>query len=251
MLDLRDLQILFWQAIAAEPAPCGSRPVPAELLRDVLPGPRLAPAERLNVYAGMYFWRLHEVLREDFARVAAVAGTEVFERLVSGYLARHPSSHPSVRELGREFAAFLSERADPALPAFLPDLARLEWARVEVFDAPDATALRAADLAGVAAEDWPELRLAAVPALEVVDAAWPVHRIWSGDDASAPEPTTVRVWRDGFLVFHASMDAREAAAVKRLAAGTTFGEVCELCETPEQASALLARWLEDGLLCRL
>jgi hypothetical protein len=56
-------------------------------------------------------------------------------------------------------------------------------------------------------------------------------------------------------VFHRRMDATEAAALCRIAAGTTFAELCEWlsehAETDDAASEalrLLARWIDDGLL---
>jgi hypothetical protein len=63
------------------------------------------------------------------------------------------------------------------------------------------------------------------------------------------------VWREGFTVFHTSIDAPEEAALARLAGGATFAEVCELFaqsasleDAAREAGALLARWLEDGIL---
>jgi len=252
MPDLRELQALVWQAIAAAPGPCGGPEPPAALVDAVLPGPRLAPAARVAIYSGMYFWRLFEVLKNDFPRVAARAG-DAFEALVAGYLARHPSMSPSVRDLGRRFPGWLADAARDGLPPWLADLARLEWARVEAFDAPDAEPLRAGDVAGLPAEEWPGLRLGLVPAALRVDAAWPVHRLWDADGPAdvAPAATALRVWRQGFAVYHASMDALEAAAFDRVAAGATFAEVCECCATADEAVALLARWLEDGLVSRL
>jgi hypothetical protein len=50
------------------------------------------------------------------------------------------------------------------------------------------------------------------------------------------------------------MDPHEAAAVTRLLAGSTFGEICQVFDDldkqqgAEQAGALLLRWLEDGII---
>lgn len=253
---LPELQRLFFERIAGGPS------APA-LLDVVEPSASLTPDGRLGVYADAYFWRLHGVLREDYPKVAAAVGDAAFERLARDYLATHPSTQPSARHFGRRFADFLGGRADvPAfvpdhLPDHLPDLARLEWARVDAFDAPDAPALTMTDLRAVAPEDWPALRFAATPSLVVVRSPWPVHTAWSAPGRAPldPAPTAVRVWRTvGWRVLHGPMDAAEDAALASLLAGEPFAVLCEAFATlpsedaARETAALLARWVEDGLL---
>src|SRR5712691_3043741 len=105
--SLRDLQRRFWRSLAEEP---GGRAVAGDLAELIRPSATLDAGARVAVYADAYFWRLRDVLREDFPRVAALLGP-CFEETCRGYLRAHPSEHPSVRHLGRHFAAFL-EGAD-------------------------------------------------------------------------------------------------------------------------------------------
>ena len=243
--SLRELQGAFWRSIAREP---GAARVPDRLLLETVPPtPTLAPAERVHVYAGMYLWRLVDALREDFPKLATVLGDDGFADLVRDYVAAHPSTEPSIRHLGRALPAFLAGYQ----PAYLADLARLEWTRLEVFDAPDATPLTAADLRRIAPEDWPGLRFTLVPACARLVTRWPVHQLW--DDAAAllaPARTALRVWREGFLVYHTAMDPAEEAALERLVAGEPFAAVCEGFDDPAEAGALLLRWIEDGIVAR-
>jgi hypothetical protein len=220
----------------------------------------LGPAERLDIYAGMYRTRLINVLREDFPRTLAVVGDDTFATLACRYLVRCPSTSASVRHVGHRFADFLA--TEQATPAFLADLARLEWARVEVFDAADAAPLRLSDLQSVPANAWPALRFHLIPACVVVESAWPVHRIWA--DAGMPlasgpelEPTTVRVWREDWSVSHAAMGVAERQAFRALERGESFAGICAAVESDLGSSAavrevggILMRWLEDGLLTR-
>jgi len=250
---LRELQQLFWRSLAGGP---GGRSRAPGLIELVEPSAALDASARLGVYVDAYFGRLRDVLREDFPRVAALLGP-CFEDTARAYLEAHPSEHPSVRHLGRQFAAFLERRSD--VPPYLGSLAQLEWARIEVFDAPDAASLDAGALREVPAEDWPGLRFVPIPALALVRACWPVHEIWGGADpaAFAPAPTVLRVWRAAdYAVFHAPMDAHAIDALGRLIAGQPFAAVCEAfadlppVDAAHAASALLLRWLEDGILAR-
>ncbi len=252
--SLRELQRLFWHSIADDPG----EPVLAPGLVEVVePSSTLDADARLRVYAEAYFWRLRDVLAEDFPQAARLLGPDRFEDVVRDYLKRHPSEDPSVRHLGRDMAAFFHRRA--GLPRYLGDLARLEWARLEVFDAPDTEPLTAGGLRRVAPEDWPQLRFLPSPALAVIRAGWRVHEIWAGADpaAIAAAPTVLRVWRaEDYTVFHAPMDARATEALDRLIAGEPFAAICGAFadlvphEAAREATALLARWIEDGIIAR-
>ncbi len=202
--------------------------------------------------------RLRDVLREDFCRVAALLGADQFDQVVANYLEEFPSQQPSVRHLGRGLAEFLWRRED--MPRCVADLAELEWARVEVFDAPDAESATIEDLVSVFADEWPVLRFRAIPAMQTLRAQYPLHQLWSGDESlevSAAE-TSLRVWRkNNYEVLHAPMDERESAALHKMISGEPFAAICgtfaDLPETQaaQETSGLLARWIADGIIRRV
>jgi hypothetical protein len=168
-----------------------------------------------------------------------------------------------VRYVGDRFSDFVDvERAGPP---FLADLARLEWARGAVFDAPDACPLRLADLQAIPAAEWPDLELRAIPACRILECAWPAHEIWAAAGGPAsdeppawePRPVTLRVWREEFEVSHAAVGAVERRLLPRLERGAPLAELCTTLADelePEAAArevgGLLMRWLEDGVLER-
>jgi hypothetical protein len=177
---------------------------------------------------------------------------------VRDYLARHPSEHPSVRHLGRHLAAFVATHPTATASPWLADLARLERARVDAFDAPDAVPVRATDLAAVAPDAWADLRFEPIAALDVLRTRWPVHEAWAGPGrAPTARDTVLRVWRQDFAVFHAAIDPVDDAAFAALRDGAPFGAVCEIVAdhvpaeaAAAEAGALLARWIENGLVAR-
>ncbi len=262
MLPLRELQLRFLAALTpggpGNPASGGGDPT----LLDLVNGAgALGPAERLGIYADMYRSRLVDVLREDFPRTAAILGDEAFWAAAGRYLARHPSTHPSVRYVGRRFADFLA--AEPDAPPFLGDLARLEWARVEVFDAADGEPLRLSDLADLSPEQWPTLRFRPIPASRIVEAAWPVHAIWAQaeerdpTEVPAPAPSVIRVWREGWSVSHAAAGATERRLLPLLERAEPFAALCAAFGEEQdsevaarEVGGLLMRWIEDGFLAR-
>lgn len=257
-MRLADLQARVLEALAAGAPGAGAAvPYDAALLARIRPDGPLDPAGRLDVYAGMYQTRLRDALREDYPRVEAALGDRPFTALVRRYVARHPSTRPSLRDLGRSLAAFLE--ADRPEAPWLADLARLEWARVEVFDAADAPPLTLDALRAVSAGNWPELRLVPVPSYRRLESPWPVHALWATPRRKPRRrATTIRVWREGFEVCHAAVGALERAALPLLEQGEPFARLCEAAEAALPAGggtaeigALLLRWVADGLLRRI
>ena len=264
MLNLRDLQSRFFYSIArpmrsSEEGWQGFDPL---LLQTIRTRGKLGPHERLDIYAQMYCARLLDALQEDFPRVTAILGEENFRELGRAYVRQFPSSHPSLRHLGAHFAEFLTTQpASSSLP-FLGDLARLEWTRLEVFDAPDAELLRLEDLQVVPADAWATVRFRLIPALRMLSCGWPVQQIWKDEgftlrETLPPMSTVLRVWRQDFAVYQASMDAVEQAALTTTQAGESFAAVCAAIEplvTTDEVSttvgSLLLRWIEDGILAR-
>jgi len=257
---LHELQGAFWRHLAARPGD-ELRPLPPELAAYLVGTDELAADARLAIYARMYFWRLVDVLRDDHPRTASVLGEEAFRAAVRRYLERHPSEDPSVARVGHAFADFLARRLPAVAPPWAADLARLEWARREAFDAPDAAPLGLDALRTLAPEAWPGTRFGVVPALVRVVAGWPVQQAWAAaDDVTVELPaarTVLRVWRSGFSVYHAPMAAREEAALGSLLAGEPFAAVCEAFadlpagQAAAEAAALLVSWVEDGMVCSL
>jgi len=253
--SLHEVQRLFWESVAVQPGRDSIAPAFVRLVRGCDDSDRKT---RIRVYSDAYYLRLRDVLREDFPRVAALLGPERFEDAARGYLEVFPSKQPSVRHLGRALAEFLRRRED--IPKCLADLAQLEWARVEVFDAPDAESATIGDFVSVPPDAWPALRFSTIPALQTLRAQYPVHQLWSGYESLdvAAANTSIRVWRaNDCRVFHAPMDERESVALRKMISGEPFAAICETfadlpaAEAAEEATALLARWIEDGIIRRV
>ncbi|HEV2169709.1 MAG TPA: DNA-binding domain-containing protein, partial [Candidatus Binatus sp.] len=111
-MELRNIESLLYRLITApEGVRDGlgrERRLPAGGLGAIIDGDdRLDAVDRLDIYANMYFYRLLDVLREDFPATAAVVGTDLFHNLVTGYLLEHPPTEPSIAYAGRYLAKHL------------------------------------------------------------------------------------------------------------------------------------------------
>src|ERR1700720_2659506 len=110
----------------------------------VLGDERLSAEDRVDIYANMYFYRLLDVLKEDFPAMLRVLGDDNFHNLATGYLLEYPPTEPSVLHCGRHLAAYLHNHPLSKDAPYLTHLAALERAVVEVFHGPDAPVLESA-----------------------------------------------------------------------------------------------------------
>ena len=276
-VPLREMQNLFWRLIAA---PEGVAQGAVDLVRDgelasedlrpyVSDDERLSAVEHLNIYADMYFYRLRDCLSEDFPNLARRLGAARWNNLVTDYLLIHPPSHFSLRELGRALPDFVSGHALGSELSCLGDLARLEWARVDVFDESDVAPLTRENLLAAEFGD-PEARsLGLVPASRLLGLDRSVLPCWKQLDELEEVPSemdaagdvgVVLVWRKGFAIWHRSVEPDEARCLDALADGTAtlprLGELLldarpegsdpERCA--ERLAMLLQGWLAEELI---
>jgi hypothetical protein len=230
--------------------------------------PRLGAVERLEIYAHAWFARLHEALGQDYEALAELVGPDGFHDLVKAYGIAHPSRHPSLRWAGAHLADYLEGdgAAEPfrARWPWAADLARLEWAISEAFDAADVALLTRADLAVRPAGAWADLALRLAPATRLVRVAWPVGEVRAqaagarcAARPAAPRASVLCVWRRDEEVHFRGLHALEAELLARVGKGDSFGALCERAagalgagDAPGRMAALLAGWVDAGLLAR-
>ena len=191
-----------------------------------LPSRELSSEERVGVYAGMYFSRLIEVLEEEFPALVHLLGHERAHALFHDYAVAHPSRHYSLNVLGKELEAYLRDEAEELEPrTFAVELARLERAIQDVFDAPECASITAAAITSVPPDRWAAARLVPVPAFALFALEYPVNAWYQAfkNDAPLPvpepSPSYVAVYRQDGRVWRMDLSRAQHALLAALAAG--------------------------------
>lgn len=233
------IQRWMYGAITSE-----ERPAEADVLE------RLTESERIDIYRGMYEIRVLEALEADYPAVAAFAGAHLFAHLAHDYAIVYPSRSYTMNRLGDHFPSFVRESAVEH-GRFLHDLARLELAMTEVFDEVEVPPISHDAIGAIT----PDSRLRLIPALRLLDLAYPVNeafQAWRDEDPLVvPEPrrTWLAVHRRDYSVMRMPLDGQGLAFLEELAAGATLGEACErLLPTQEQLFAWFRDWSAAGLI---
>ncbi len=265
---LKSIQSLLYRLITA-PSGVGEglaaeRGLPAGGLESVIRGDdRLSAQDRVDIYANMYFYRLLEVMKEDYSATAEVLGEVNFHNLITGYLLEYPPTEPSVMWAGRHLADFLRDHPLSEEFPFVADLATLERATIDVFCAADAPVLEAAEMNSIPARRWAAVRMRRVPASAILQVQWKVADVLRAVEEKRrwTQPSRVSnrilVWRRHSRVSYREIGSGEAEALTALDRSRAFAEVCEMLarDLPDNTAAgeisrLLAQWLADGLIMR-
>src|SRR5262249_25462258 len=114
--------------------------------RWILPSKTLEPAERINIYREMYGARLGEALATDYEYMQRYLGQWQFQELAERYIKAYPSRSYTLNRLGDHFPQFIKEAPGIRPRGFLYDLARMELAMTEAFDAEESTVFTAKDV---------------------------------------------------------------------------------------------------------
>jgi hypothetical protein len=251
--------------VAAKPARRLLPHAAARLDTVVLPSKSLSSVERLDIYAHMYYARLLEILTEEFPVTRHALGDRVFERACRGYLQRHPSKHRTLNHLSRKFPAFLARHLAPGnRRAFAVDIARIERAIEDVFDAPRAEPLKADEFAAIGADEWHRVRLCLNPALVLLKLRFPANDYMNAVRGSGkprmprPRATVAIVYRRDFQVYRRDQAPGQFRLLAALARGRTLEQAVRSSVEnrgggADRLAATLGGWFRDwaaaGIFC--
>ena len=235
----------------------------------IKPGPHHDSFERLEIYNRQYWFRVLECLADDYPGVRAVIGPTRFRNLATAYLATHPSSRFTLRDLGQHFPGFIMAEPRWTAPrtAVAADMARLEWSHIAAFDNEAKPPLTQADLS---CRDPAKIRLRLQPHLTLLQLGWPLdeylialseHTRLRGEASHAiadadrkltsrkiplPRPLTVRlaVHRHQNIVYYKRLTAEQFKLLTLLRDGRTLGRALQMV-APDEQTAETTEWFKD------
>jgi len=223
MGTLRELQAAIGSAMLGGDAGAAAREIEPD---------GLAPDARLEIYRHHVLTTLTSALEATFPVICRLVDRRFFAYAADTFVRAHPPTGPCLFEYGDSFPDFLAAFPPCRDLAYLPDVARLEWAMSAALHAPDADAMDPASLTDLAAEDMRRLTFAVDPSVSFLDSPWPVDRIWRAtqdEDGASNDPVDLAsggVWlevrRAGDVATVRSLAAADHALRTALARGGTL-----------------------------
>lgn len=139
---------------------------------------KLSAAERLAIYRNNTFSNLRGALQAIYPVIHKLVGDDFFHHTANEFIRAAPSVSGDLHDYGEPFADFLRDFEPAKNLAYLPDVAKLEWACQRVFHAADHAGLDVQKLDAIAPEQYGELRFDLHPATVLLTSPYPTLKIW-------------------------------------------------------------------------
>lgn len=256
------------------------RPMTEVAASFVAPNSRLTAFERLEIYNRQYWYRVLGALAEDFPALRAVVGERRFEALSIAYLSEHPSRSFTLRNLGSKLPEWITAHPEHTgrRRRLAVDLAGMEWAFVEAFDAAELAPLTQRQIAALQGES----RLALQPCLRLIALSYPADELVlelhrrekrqtseagvahdnSGADVAIPKLRPRQTWlavhRVDLSVYYRRIAREEFQTLAALRDGRALGDAVESGflgsripqrQRPERVQEWFGSWAELGWIC--
>ena len=127
------------------------------------------------LYRGLIRNNFVQVLRITYPALHRLVGDRYFGVLARGYIKKYPSTGGDLFPYGRQLPAWLQHIEAPPL---LVELARLEWACHEVYQAADSSPLAPEQLQAMVSEDPSRVTIQFHQTARLLPFPLPVHRLW-------------------------------------------------------------------------
>ena len=233
------------------------------VLAEILDSPREKRETLFGVYRYAYGSRLVEAMRNDHELLHLYLGDEMFDEMGHAYVKARPSGHPNLRWFSQGLPAFLKSTAPYCDHPVLSDLAALEKALNDAFDAAEGKRRRSDRHGGLCAGSMVGPPFRPHPSASRLELATNAAAIWlalkndeTPPDATALEqPAHLLIWRQDITPMFRELSAEEAMMWDEAANGIPFGVLCEMLATYDDPDSAAGRgagylhgWITAGLL---
>lgn len=209
-----------------------SQPLPPELVTWNGADPR----SRFDVHRNNLMRSLIDALADGFPVTRALVGEPFFTAMARAFVAEQPPSSPILSDYGEAFADFIDAFSPAGNLAYLPDLARLERARVLAYHAADRQPLAAGELARHLGDpaQLPAARVTPHPACRLIASKHAIASLWAAhqgegrlENVDLSRPESALVLRDDETVLVVPLSPAAGRFVDALLAGGTLAAATE------------------------
>jgi len=219
------------------------------VLGEILDSPREKRETLYGVYRYAYGSRLVEAMRNDHALLHSYLGDEMFDEMGHAYVKARPSEHPNLRWFSQGLPEFLKSAEPYCNHPVLADLAALEKALNDAFDAAEGPVLDLTAMAAFAPEQWNDLTFRPHPSATRFDLSTNAAAVWLAlkndetppDAVTLEQPSRILVWRQDTTPMFRELPAEEAMMWDEAANGIPFGVLCEMLATYDDPDGAAAR----------
>jgi hypothetical protein len=234
------------------------------ILQNLAAPPTGTAKAAFEVYENAYGLRLYEFLSQAFPALLKLAGDDAFAEIAQSYIEDNPSTHRNARYFASDLAAHM--RQIKTFPRDWCEMAEFEQALEDAFDAEDAEAVTAADLATAAKRGVETLHFSLAPSIKLLRFFHNTTALWWAltTDEERPEAEEF-VAAKPVLVFRVAEQSRyrllgepEYMLLQAAQQGLSFAQMVEMlafqigpAAAMKDAANYLQNWIATGMIARL
>lgn len=254
MPGLEDLQSRFMDYLLDESS---------AVVDDIESTPMLSAKGRMDIYATAYKLRLKEAITTDYGKLGSYLGDEQFDQLMEKYIEEYPSHTTSLRYFSIKLPELVRGEEPFNQIGELYELACIERAFADSFDAKDRQFAVQDDLVTLPEAAWGALQFIFQKSVQILWLEYNSFPIWKAlaDENIPPtaEKTGSTAWvlwrRSNMISNYRLVSVAELAALHLAMKGDTFAAICEKLleffseeETPIKAIGFLQSWIAEEML---
>jgi len=219
-------------------------------------GVTAASAGHIAVYRNNARVNRIAALADAFSNLVQLVGLDYFRALAREYVDAVSAESANLHDDGAHLPAFIRTFAPAAGLPYLADVAQVDWLMHRAYFAHDTPAVNPEVLGTIGPERFGMAVLRFSPSLGLAQSArWPIADIvamhqggpTANIDAGAQ---ALLIWREGYVVRWAPLDAGQAGALDALLAGATVSAA--FTATPAaDPTTLLTQLFGQGLVCAI
>lgn len=248
-MPLPDLQSCFITAIFDRKQRAGA----VELVKD---HGELNAVQRVGIYRNSVHGILLQYLASLFEVTQQLVGAEFFERLSDEYVDYAPPTRPFLAEYGSGFPDFMRQHEALQSMPWLTDVAQLEWARHQAWNAVNQPVSDFTRIVKLDEEQQASLCFQMPCSTQLLESAYATHQVWAAhqpEDFPEKLPleririrqqTYLLIWRAGRKLQQVELDESKWQFLSATQQGATLPELTERFQ--EQLPALLTTAIQSG-----
>lgn len=223
----------------------------------IVSGPNGKAADkRYNVYRNNVTVSLINALAATFPATQRITGADFFRAMARFHVRATPPTSPLLFEYGHDLPDFIERYEYAQSMPWLADVARIERAWLDAYQASDEEPLTPQALASIPPENLADTIFTPHPATQIVRSRFPAVSIFAANRSDGPvsrieatEAEDALVTRPGLEVAVRHLPSGGAMFLSRLMAGETFGAAAAaaFADNPQfDLSASIAGMIEAG-----
>lgn len=156
------------------------------ILADIAASEGIPSAAHMQVYRNNSFLTLTGILRNTFPATVRIVGDGFFRYITHQFIRLQPPTSGNMNTFGETFPEFIAQFEAANSVPYLPDIARIEWARHHAWHAEHNDRINMQALMELGEEALPTVIFTLARACTLLTSTYPIYDIWRANCSDNP-----------------------------------------------------------------